>query len=64
MNSESIKKIVGALGQSYGDLLKKNLIPETPLEKQYEDSEWLTLDVDTGVDLEFWGKVKLPRNSI
>lgn len=56
MNSESIKKIVGALGQSYGDLLKKNLIPETPLEKQYEDSEWLTLDVDTGVDLEFWGK--------
>ena len=59
MNSESIKKIVGALGQSYGDLLKKNLIPETPLEKQYEDSEWLTLDVDTGVDLEFWGESKV-----
>lgn len=31
MNSESIKKIVGALGQSYGDLLEKNLIPETLL---------------------------------
>lgn len=59
MNPESIKELVGALGQSYSELIERKLIPSDPLVKQYEESDWLTLDVDVGIDLEFWAESKV-----
>ncbi|HEH9915171.1 TPA: DUF6392 family protein [Pseudomonas aeruginosa] len=58
MNPESIKELVGALGKSYSELVERKLIPAGPLVKQYEESDWLTLDVDVGVDLEFWAETR------
>ncbi|HBO4788422.1 TPA: DUF6392 family protein [Pseudomonas aeruginosa] len=58
MNPESIKELVGALGQSYSELVERKLIPAGPLVKQYEESDWLTLDVDVGIDLEFWAETR------
>ncbi|WP_372242117.1 DUF6392 family protein [Pseudomonas sp. Fl4BN1] len=47
------------MGSNYSKLLENNTIPSTPLEKQYEDSDWLTLDIDVGIDLEFWAESRV-----
>lgn len=59
MNPSTIEDLIKKIGSNYSELLENRVIPSSPLVKQYEDSDWLTLDFDIGIDLEFWAESRV-----
>ncbi|SEN55745.1 hypothetical protein SAMN04487857_12219 [Pseudomonas sp. ok272] len=53
MNAETIERWVENLGRRYGELVAEGIIPDQPLVKPFQDSNWPTLHPGAGLELVF-----------
>lgn len=58
MNSAIIESWIKNIGRPYDALVSEGVIPNQPLTELYPGRDWLTLDVENGVELSFWAENK------
>lgn len=58
MDASTINRWVKSFGLTYEELVAKGDICNQPMTKLYDDSEWLTLTPESGLELDFWAESK------
>lgn len=58
MNTETISCWVKGIGRTYDELIAEKVIPNLPIMRLYEGSEWLTMTPHAGLELIFWADTR------
>ncbi len=58
MDAKIIESWIKNLGQPYGTLVAKGLIPNQPLQELYKGRDWLDIEPAPGLELSFWAETK------
>lgn len=58
MNATTINLLVKSLGLNFDELVANGEISNQPMTKLYDESDWLTLVQESGLELNFWAETK------
>lgn len=58
MSAETIKLWIKSLGRGYSELVAKGIVPDQPLVKPFEESNWPVMHPMPGLELVFRGETK------
>jgi len=58
MDAETIKFWIKNLGRGYAELVANGIVPDQPLVKPFEESNWPAMHPAPGLELVFWDETK------